>query len=62
MLPEEDRVSILLKYSALKEDMVRKNERIYAIWRILLPLPNPWRRTLERTTNWGMAPRWSRYH
>jgi len=30
--------------------------------RASLPLPNTWRRPFERTTNWGMAPRWSRHH
>jgi len=27
-----------------------------------LPLPDLWRRPFERTTNWRMAPLWSRNH
>jgi len=30
--------------------------------RASLPLLDPWRRPFERTTNQGMAPRWSRHH
>ena len=30
--------------------------------RASLPLPDLWRRPFERTTNWRMAPLWSRHH